>query len=425
MGHRERHRAGRTSWLRAGVMGANDGLVSTASLVVGVAAAHASSHDILVAGIAGLTAGAMSMAAGEYVSVSSQSDTERADIERERHELATDREHEHAELAAIYVARGLDPALAEQVAVQLMAHDALGAHVRDELGISETLSAKPVQAALASAGAFAVGASLPLLVVVTVPGTPSASRGQRNVPGIPRTPGRCCCARRGCRCHHRCHSCRLLGRPRHGSDCWRGDSDRSGGLSLMVPDSFSRSGRGALRNGGLEGGTLLPTTRRPWGRSTVAPTLRQTDRTFEPMSRLPALQRALASNEPLTQIRSLIPDDGTNEQEVVVSAFACIQETRSSGMSILFDRFDDDELEKIDHSLECIGAERPLAEFRKLAEAFQRAIANDEDRQDAAERLVAEADSQRIDRASEALVQEMEEKLLAYCQRNVEALAAE
>jgi vacuolar iron transporter family protein len=171
MGHRERHRAGRTSWLRAGVMGANDGLVSTASLVVGVAAAHASSHDILVAGIAGLTAGAMSMAAGEYVSVSSQSDTERADIERERHELATDTEHEHAELAAIYVARGLDQALAEQVAGQLMAHDALGAHVRDELGISETLSAKPVQAALASAGAFAVGATLPLLVVITVPGT--------------------------------------------------------------------------------------------------------------------------------------------------------------------------------------------------------------------------------------------------------------
>ena len=143
------------------------------------------------------------------------------------------------------------------------------------------------------------------------------------------------------------------------------------------------------------------------------------------MSRLPALQRALASNEPLAQIRSLIPDDGADEQEVVASALACIQETRSSGLSILFDRFDDDELEKIDHSLESIGAERPLAEFRKLAEAFQRAIANDEDRQDAAERLVAEADSQRIDRASESLVQEMEEKLLAYCQRNVEALASE
>jgi VIT1/CCC1 family predicted Fe2+/Mn2+ transporter len=170
MGHRERHRTGRMSWLRAGVMGANDGLVSTASLVVGVAAAHATSHDILVAGVAGLTAGAMSMAAGEYVSVSSQSDTERADIERERQELATDEGHEHEELAAIYVDRGLEPSLAKEVAAQLMAHDALGAHVRDELGISEALSARPVQAALASAGAFAVGAALPLLIVVTAPG---------------------------------------------------------------------------------------------------------------------------------------------------------------------------------------------------------------------------------------------------------------
>jgi VIT1/CCC1 family predicted Fe2+/Mn2+ transporter len=170
MRHRERHRTGRIGWLRAAVLGANDGIVSTASLVVGVAAAHATSHDVLVAGVAGLVAGAMSMAAGEYVSVSSQADTERADIERERQELATDEEHEHAELAAIYVRRGLDPSLAQQVAVQLMAHDALAAHARDELGISDTLTARPVQAALASAGTFAVGAALPLLMVVIAPG---------------------------------------------------------------------------------------------------------------------------------------------------------------------------------------------------------------------------------------------------------------
>jgi VIT1/CCC1 family predicted Fe2+/Mn2+ transporter len=167
--HRERHRTGRIGWLRAAVLGANDGIVSTASLVVGVAAAQATSHDVLVAGVAGLVAGAMSMAAGEYVSVSSQADTERADIERERQELATDGEHEHAELAAIYVHRGLDPSLARQVADQLMAHDALGAHARDELGISETLSARPVEAALASAGTFAVGAAMPLLTVVIAP----------------------------------------------------------------------------------------------------------------------------------------------------------------------------------------------------------------------------------------------------------------
>jgi len=169
MRHRERHRTGRIGWLRAAVLGANDGIVSTASLVVGVAAADATSHDVLVAGVAGLVAGAMSMAAGEYVSVSSQADTERADIERERQEIATDAEHEHAELAAIYVHRGLDPSLAQQVADQLMAHDALGAHARDELGISDTLSARPVQAALASAGTFAVGAAMPLLTVVIAP----------------------------------------------------------------------------------------------------------------------------------------------------------------------------------------------------------------------------------------------------------------
>ncbi len=167
--HVERHRTHRVGWLRAAVLGANDGIVSTASLVLGVAAAEASAKAILVAGVAGLVAGAMSMAAGEYVSVSSQSDTERADLERERKELTADPEREHAELAAIYVARGLDEQLASQVATQLTAHDALAAHSRDELGISDTLAARPVQAALASAATFAVGAALPLLVVLLVP----------------------------------------------------------------------------------------------------------------------------------------------------------------------------------------------------------------------------------------------------------------
>ena len=167
--HLERHRTDRIGWLRAAVLGANDGIVSTASLILGVAAAHATHGDILVAGVAGLVAGAMSMAAGEYVSVHSQADTEKADIERERAELKTDDAGEHKELAAIYVGRGLDPELAKQVAEQLMAHDALGAHVRDELGISKALSARPIQAALASAASFAVGAAMPLLVTVLAP----------------------------------------------------------------------------------------------------------------------------------------------------------------------------------------------------------------------------------------------------------------
>ena len=169
MSHPERHRTHRIGWLRAAVLGANDGIVSTASLIVGVAAAESTRGSILIAGMAGLVAGAMSMAAGEYVSVSSQSDTEHADLDRERDELATDTDFEHAELAAIYVARGLDTELADKVATQLMEKDALGAHARDELGISETLSARPVQAALASASTFAVGAAMPLLLVVLVP----------------------------------------------------------------------------------------------------------------------------------------------------------------------------------------------------------------------------------------------------------------
>ena len=167
--HGERHRTQRIGWLRAAVLGANDGIVSTASLVVGVAAAHAPRGEVLVAGVAGLVAGAMSMAAGEYVSVSSQADTEKADLARERRELAADEDFEQAELASIYVGRGLDPLLAKQVAERLMAHDALTAHARDELGISDSLSARPVQAAFASAGTFAVGAAMPLLVALLAP----------------------------------------------------------------------------------------------------------------------------------------------------------------------------------------------------------------------------------------------------------------
>src|SRR5690348_12777759 len=167
--HLERHRSERIGWLRAAVLGANDGIVSTASLIVGVAAAEASRSNVLVAGIAGLVAGAMSMAAGEYVSVSSQADTENADLARERTELATNPAFELDELQTIYVERGLEPALARQVADQLMAHDALAAHARDELGISAVHAARPVQAALASAGTFGVGAALPLIVAAVAP----------------------------------------------------------------------------------------------------------------------------------------------------------------------------------------------------------------------------------------------------------------
>ena len=165
----ERHRSARVGWLRASVLGANDGILSTASLVLGVAAAHANHGSVMVAGVAGLVAGAMSMAAGEYVSVHSQADTEKADLKLERAELKSDDAGEHKELAAIYVARGLDRKLAKQVADQLMAHDALGAHARDELGISPAFSARPIQAALASAASFAVGAAMPLAVTAMAP----------------------------------------------------------------------------------------------------------------------------------------------------------------------------------------------------------------------------------------------------------------
>lgn len=168
-GNRERHHTDRVGWLRATVLGANDGILSTSSLVLGVAAAHGTHSSILIAGAAGLVAGAMSMAAGEYVSVHSQADTEKAELALERTELKTDNKGEHKELAEIYVARGLDPTLAKQVAQQLMAHDALGAHARDELGISDNFRARPIQAALASAASFAVGAAIPLIVTAIVP----------------------------------------------------------------------------------------------------------------------------------------------------------------------------------------------------------------------------------------------------------------
>ena len=171
MSHHEIHRSGRVGWLRAAVLGANDGIVSTASLIIGVAAASATQESILLAGFAGLVAGAMSMAAGEYVSVSSQSDTEHADLAMEKRSLEKDFEFEKGELAKIYENRGLEPALAMQVAEKLMAHDALGAHARDEIGISESAAAKPVQAAFISAGTFTAGAALPLLLAWFVPGS--------------------------------------------------------------------------------------------------------------------------------------------------------------------------------------------------------------------------------------------------------------
>lgn len=171
MPHIERHHTHRIGWLRAAVLGANDGIISTASLVVGVAAANATPHNVLVAGVAGLVAGAMSMATGEYVSVSSQADSEQADLAREQEELRTEPLAEQQELTAIYVGRGLAPALATQVAQQLMAHDALGTHAREELGISETIAANPIQAALASAASFTMGAALPLATILLAPAT--------------------------------------------------------------------------------------------------------------------------------------------------------------------------------------------------------------------------------------------------------------
>jgi VIT1/CCC1 family predicted Fe2+/Mn2+ transporter len=215
MRHAERHRTQRIGWLRAAVLGANDGIVSTASLVLGVAAAGADSQDILVAGVAGLVAGAMSMAAGEYVSVSSQADTERADLARESEELAARPEQEHAELTAIYVKRGLDLALASTVATHLMQHDALGAHARDELGISDTLAARPIQAALASAGTFTVGCLWQFAPFSRAVGLAVRQNGRR--------PGDC---RRLAR--------HLLGRVGDGVDRWGRCALRSGSLILLA-----------------------------------------------------------------------------------------------------------------------------------------------------------------------------------------------
>lgn len=169
MAHQEDHRSHRTGWLRAAVLGANDGIVSTASLIIGVAAAHTSREDILLAGIAGLVAGAMSMAAGEYVSVSSQADTEEADIALEQRHLQEDHEFEFQELVEIYIKRGIQPELAKQVAMQLMAHNALDAHLRDELGINERITAKPIQAAFTSATMFTLGAAMPLIATFIAP----------------------------------------------------------------------------------------------------------------------------------------------------------------------------------------------------------------------------------------------------------------
>ena len=171
MAHRETHRTDRIGWLRAGVHGANDGIISTASLLIGVAAAHANHATLMTTGVAGLVAGAMSMAVSEYVSVGSQADTQKADLDRERRELLAQPEHEKQELTSIYLARGLSPELAAQVADQLTAHDALGAHARDELGITEAMTARPILAAATSAAAFSSGASLPLVITAIAPAT--------------------------------------------------------------------------------------------------------------------------------------------------------------------------------------------------------------------------------------------------------------
>ena len=234
MRHREWHRTDRIGWLRAAVLGANDGIVSTASLVLGVAAAHGTHSSVMVAGIAGLVAGAMSMAAGEYVSVRSQADSEQAALSMERAELKADDKAEHQELAAIYVHRGLAPALAKQVAEQLMTHDALGAHARDELGISETLKARPIQAAFTSAASFAVGAAMPLLAAAIVPASSLILRRLRNFAGVPCDPGwggRACGRRSG---DNRRRARHVLGRACDGADGRRRGTVRNGGVTNLI-----------------------------------------------------------------------------------------------------------------------------------------------------------------------------------------------
>jgi vacuolar iron transporter family protein len=232
--HNESHKTSRTGWLRAAVLGANDGIVSTASLILGVAASGASAQNIIVAGSAGLVAGAMSMAAGEYVSVSSQADTETADLNREKKELEDNPEEEHAELTKIYIDRGLNEASAADVATQLMQHDALGAHARDELGISEVMAARPVQAAFASAGSFVVGAVLPLLIVVLIPVAKPFLVCSQWLALFSRL-ARCrfriygwCSGNEG----HR--ACYILGRSRNGVDCRRWSNFWSGSITTLL-----------------------------------------------------------------------------------------------------------------------------------------------------------------------------------------------
>ncbi len=233
--HPENHLVSRIGWLRAAVLGANDGIVSTASLIVGVAAAAATRNDVLIAGVAGLVAGAMSMAAGEYVSVSSQSDTEQADLARERKELSENVAFEREELADIYVKRGVDQALARQVAEQLMAKDALSAHARDELGISEITTARPVQAALTSAATFAVGAAMPLLMVVVSPAARACPHCVRSVIGLSRA-ARCNRRKSGRRQRSACHRPRhVLGRVGDGSDRRHREIVRHGCLKEAPP----------------------------------------------------------------------------------------------------------------------------------------------------------------------------------------------
>ena len=229
--HPESHLVARIGWLRAAVLGANDGIVSTASLIVGVAAAAAKPGDVLIAGIAGLVAGAMSMAAGEYVSVSSQSDTEQADLARERTELSQNVAFEHEELAQIYVQRGVETGLARQVAQQLMAKDALSAHARDELGISEITTARPVQAALTSAATFAVGAALPLLMVLVSPTRFLVIVGLAGIARVSCSLGSDRCTGRRSQRPEGDRPRDLLGRFRHGIDRWRRRHVRNGNVT--------------------------------------------------------------------------------------------------------------------------------------------------------------------------------------------------
>ena len=248
--HPETHLVDRIGWLRAAVLGANDGIVSTASLIVGVAAAAATQNDVLIAGVAGLVAGAMSMAAGEYVSVSSQSDTEQADLARERKELSENTEAELDELAEIYVKRGLDPSLARQVAQQLMAKDALTAHARDELGISEITTARPVQAALTSAATFSVGAAMPLLMVVVSPASALCPHRVRCVFGLSRSfGGGRGQSRRGKRSARHSPS-DILGRAGDGSHRWYWQTFRHGCLKIGLRENFcswAQSGHPTLK----------------------------------------------------------------------------------------------------------------------------------------------------------------------------------